>query len=178
MFTVKYKSKYLFIQNMVATILLGGNLGNRSAYLKFANFHITKDVGEIVRSSKVYETAAWGGLSDKPFLNQVVVVKTEYSPTELMSLLLNIELKAGRTRTVKWGNRTLDLDILFIEDAIINEPSLIVPHPAIQNRRFVLTCLYDLDKNFLHPILNQTIESLLAQCPDSLSTQIYEAKRV
>lgn len=178
MFTVKYKSKDLFKQNMIATILLGGNLGDREAYLKFATFHIRKDIGQIIKNSEVYQTEAWGGLSDRTYLNQVLLVDTQMNPQDLMKHLLDIELKAGRRRTLKWGNRTLDLDILFLEEQIIKEEDLQIPHPEIQNRRFVLTCLNELDSKFLHPGIKQSIGELLSACPDSLKTQIYHSERV
>jgi 2-amino-4-hydroxy-6-hydroxymethyldihydropteridine diphosphokinase len=178
MFTVNYKSKDLFKQYMIATILLGGNLGDRAAYLNFAIFHIQKDIGKIIQQSKVYETEAWGELSDRLYLNQVLRVDTPLGPQALMAYLLDVELKAGRKRTLKWGNRTLDLDILFLEDQIVREDNLQIPHPELQHRRFVLTCLNEIDKDFKHPIIQQSIGDLLLACPDNLNTQIYNPKRV
>lgn len=174
MFTVNYKSSDLFKHYMIASILLGGNLGNRKAYLSFASFHIKKDVGEILDQSAIYESAPWGARSNKAYLNQVIQVETNLKPLDLLKKLLAIEQKAGRTRLVKWGNRTLDIDILFLEQNQINTSELVVPHPEIENRRFVLTCLLDINPKFKHPTLNKTIKELLDICPDHLSVQIFE----
>ena len=159
---------------MIVTLLLGGNLGNRLAYLNFAKFFITRDIGEIIIESNIYESEACGDKTNKSFLNQVIEVKTKLSPQELLQELMIIEQKAGRKRKVKWGARTLDLDILFIENLIINEPNLIVPHPEIQNRNFTLKPLNEIKPNFIHPILNEKITILLDICPDKLSLKIYQ----
>ena len=177
MFTFANKSKQLF-RNMTATILLGGNMGNRQAYLKFALFHISKDIGQVEKLSPVYETAAWGDASTKPFLNQVALIATSLTPKELLIKLLEVEKKAGRTRAVKWGNRTLDLDILFCEQQVIEEPDLEVPHPEIANRKFVLVPLVAINENFTHPILGKSMHELLLDCKDDLAVTKYIEKRV
>lgn len=158
---------------MIVTLLLGGNLGNRLAYLKFAKFFIQRDIGNVLLESEIYETAAWGDKTNKCFLNQVIEVESSLSPQEILNELLRIELKAGRKRFEKWGARTLDLDILFIESLIINEENLIVPHPEIQNRKFTLVPLMEIKPNFIHPVLKEKVSKLLDICPDNLSLTIY-----
>ena len=163
---------------MVAILLLGGNLGNRDAYLRFALFHLKKNVGKVLQISKVYESGAWGKIANKPFLNQVVKISTHLSPQELLDAILFIEELAGRKRTLKWGNRTLDIDILYIEDKIINEPGLKVPHPEIQNRAFTLVPLAEIQSNFVHPILKQTTRNLLINCADTVCPKEYKKRGV
>lgn len=177
MFTFNNKSKHLF-KNMKAMILLGGNMGNRLAYLKFAQFHIQKDIGSIAKKSAIYETEAWGDKSTKAYLNQVIQVDTLLHPMDLLNALLLIEKKAGRTRKVKWGNRTLDLDILFVEDQLIQNEYLVVPHPEIQHRNFVLTPLVEIDADLRHPRLNKSVQELLQKCPDKLKVKKYNRNRV
>ena len=87
---------------MIAILLLGGNLGNRDANLRFALFHLKKNVGEVLQMSKIYESGAWGKVADKPFLNQVVEMKTSLSPQDLLEAILFIEKMAGRKRTLKY----------------------------------------------------------------------------
>lgn len=159
---------------MIATILLGGNLGNRLSYLKFAKFFIERDIGNIIIESNIYESEAWGEKTNKKFLNQVIEVETELNAQQLLNELLTIELKAGRKRIVKWGARTLDLDILFLDSTIINEATLIVPHPEIQNRKFTLEPLNEIKPNFIHPVLKQKVSKLLDICTDNLSLNIYK----
>ncbi len=152
-------------------ILLGGNQGNSAKNLERAKAALTKAVGEIIRISSVYQTAAWG-ITDQPdFLNQVIVLKTKLSPTETLQKCLAIEHKMGRVRTIKNAPRIIDIDILFFEKVIMNTPELVLPHPQIQNRRFVLTPLNELSPAFIHPVLKKTIHQLLTICPDKLAVK-------
>jgi len=156
---------------MRAILLLGSNLGNRLAYLNFAKYFIQRDLGVITTTSSLYESAAWGEKTNKSFYNQIVELETNLSPQELLNELLNIEEKAGRKRTIRWGARTLDIDILYIENQIINEANLIVPHPEIPNRKFTLLPLNEIAPNFIHPILLQKTSKLLDICPDQLTVK-------
>lgn len=151
---------------MEVHLLLGGNIGNRKAYLQFAKFHIRKRIGNILSESSIYETAAWGGIANKAFYNQVIIVDTPFSPIELLNQNLAIEKMAGRIRYKKWDNRTLDIDILFYENQIIEKKDLIIPHPAIQNRLFTLIPLCELNCAYIHPKLGKKIKDLLDICPD------------
>ena len=117
-------------------ILLGGNLGNRKENLNQAKKHIQKIIGSIVSESSIYETKAWG-VEDQPnFLNQVILVETTLSPQTVLSENLQIEKVLGRVRHQKWHERTIDIDILYAEDLILNEDNLKIPHPFIQERKF------------------------------------------
>ncbi|MCB9256242.1 MAG: 2-amino-4-hydroxy-6-hydroxymethyldihydropteridine diphosphokinase [Chitinophagales bacterium] len=163
---------------MQACLLLGGNVGNRKAYLDFARFFIQRDLATIVQESKIYETEAWGEISTKAFLNQVLLVRTQLNPQELLQACLAIELKAGRKRRVKWEDRSLDIDILFYENLILKDTNLSIPHPEIPNRRFTLVALNELIPDYVHPILQKKVSELLDICPDKLKVQIYNSSLV
>ncbi|TWI80226.1 2-amino-4-hydroxy-6-hydroxymethyldihydropteridine diphosphokinase [Lacibacter cauensis] len=153
----------------VSYILLGSNQGQRKQYLKKATKAIQLRCGSPVKaSSSVYETAAWGNTKQASFLNQVIVIHTQLSPDELMQELLNIELELGRIRTEKYGPRTIDLDILFYDNLVYHSPKVTLPHPAIQDRRFVLIPLAELGERKLHPVYRKTIGTLLKECADLL----------
>jgi 2-amino-4-hydroxy-6-hydroxymethyldihydropteridine diphosphokinase len=120
---------------------LGSNLGERREYLKAA----VDSLGPMVTGvSPVYETAAVGGPDQGPFLNLVVEVDTDLSPDELLALCHRLERDAERVRTVRWGPRTLDVDIVLIEGRTVDQPDLQVPHPRMAERRFVMAPLADL----------------------------------
>ncbi|MCA6449706.1 MAG: 2-amino-4-hydroxy-6-hydroxymethyldihydropteridine diphosphokinase [Chitinophagaceae bacterium] len=154
-----------------AYLLIGGNLGNRSAYLQEAIHHIQQSCGNIVLSSAIYETAAWG-LTDQPsFYNQALAVATHLPPEELMKTLLSIEESMGRKRTIKLGPRIIDLDILLIDDLVLSTGLLTLPHPALPLRRFALLPLSEIAPELLHPVLHKTIAQLLSECTDPLDVQ-------
>jgi len=121
----------------IAYIALGSNLGDRAAYLSRARSALASlPQSRIVAESSVEETAPIGLLDQGPFLNQMVALETALSPSELLDQLQNIERQEGRERTVRWGPRTLDLDIVRFDRQTVNEPALRVPHPEIHNRDF------------------------------------------
>ncbi len=124
--------------------------------------------GTIVQQSGTYQTAAWG-ITDQPaFLNKVVHLQTTLTPTELLAEIHDIETALGRQRDLKWGQRTLDIDILLYNSEVIQVPDLIIPHPYMQERRFTLIPLAEIASGYMHPKLHKTITELLAICPDKL----------
>jgi 2-amino-4-hydroxy-6-hydroxymethyldihydropteridine diphosphokinase len=152
-------------------LLLGSNMGNSLAQLKKAKSLIQKQVGKVSRASAYYSTAAWGNTNQPDFLNQVIVISTKLKPEEVLAQILLIEKSMGRIRTVKNAPRIIDIDILFYEKEIINEKDLIVPHPLIQERKFVLIPLNELSPNFIHPVFKKNIHELLVKCKDNLPVQ-------
>jgi 2-amino-4-hydroxy-6-hydroxymethyldihydropteridine diphosphokinase len=152
-----------------AYLLTGGNLGDRMQYLTRAAAAIQENCGAIVRQSAIYETQAWGIKEQAAFLNQVIEIKTEMAANELLNNVLKIEESLGRVRTRKYGPRLIDIDILFFNEEVINTPMLTVPHPQLQNRRFVLEPLNEIAPDFMHPVLLKTIRQLLAGCTDPLT---------
>ena len=132
-------------------ILTGGNIGERLINLEKAQKYLEDKIGKIERSSLIYETAAWGNNDQPDFYNQVHVIRTKLTAEEIMQNILKIEEKMGRIRTFKNAARLIDIDILFFNKEIINNPGLIIPHTEIANRRFVLEPLNELSPHMIHP---------------------------
>ncbi len=154
-----------------ATILLGSNMGKRKQFLSKAIKQITELCGNVVKESSIYETAAWGNTKQATFLNQVIIIETKRLPDDLMKCLLKIETGLGRTRTEKYGPRTIDLDILFFDELIYHSSTVTLPHPALQDRRFVLIPLTELSPRKIHPVYRKTITRLLKECADTLEVK-------
>ncbi|GAB3505623.1 2-amino-4-hydroxy-6-hydroxymethyldihydropteridine diphosphokinase [Emticicia fontis] len=146
---------------------LGSNLGNRQENLDLACLRISENIGAILAQSSIYETAAWGVTEQDDFLNQVICITTEFEAPALLTKILAVEQSMGRIREVKWGARIIDIDMLYYNDNIIKLDNLTVPHPFIQERRFVLVPLAEIAPDFIHPQLQETNTSLLANCPDT-----------
>ena len=149
-------------------LLLGSNMGNSQKQLVTADKHIERSIGKIIRRSHLYQTAPWGKTDQPDFLNQVIIIETILTADECITAILGIEKKMGRIRTEKNAPRIIDIDILFFNKDIINTKALIVPHPQLQNRRFVLIPLNELSPAFIHPVSKKTIHYLLRVCPDKL----------
>ena len=150
-------------------LITGGNIGDRKGNLEAAAALIQKQIGKIIRLSAMYETEAWGITNQPAFYNQVLEIDTLLSAREVLHLILKIEEEMGRKRTIKNAARIIDIDILFFNNEIINEQNLIIPHPEIANRRFVLLPLLELDPTKLHPSLHKTVQELLAETKDKLN---------
>ncbi|MBK8711970.1 MAG: 2-amino-4-hydroxy-6-hydroxymethyldihydropteridine diphosphokinase [Niastella sp.] len=154
-----------------AYILLGGNIGNPIKSLEQATTYIQQIIGKVERVSSFYLTAAWGNTIQPDFLNRVIIVGTDLSSLQTMQACLAIEKKMGRKRTIKNAARIIDIDILFFNKEIVQTKELILPHPAMQYRRFVLVPLQELSPNLKHPKLNKTIHQLLKECDDTLDVK-------
>ena len=152
-------------------LLLGSNIGNSKTSLAKALMQIEKQIGTITRLSNLYTTAAWGNTRQPDFLNRVIIVKTALSALQTMQTILVIEEEMGRIRTVKNAPRIIDIDILFFNKEIIELEQLSIPHPQIQNRRFVLVPLNQLSPNLMHPVLKSSVHQLLLHCPDRLNVK-------
>ena len=150
-------------------LLLGTNLGDKKKNLDLAKIQITKSVGKVTKLSRIYETAAWGKTDQPSFYNQVLKVTSNLKPQELLNKLLDIEANLGRVRLEKWGERLIDIDILYFGSIIITSQRLTIPHPEIHNRRFTLEPLAEIANDFVHPALNKSSEELLLICQDPLA---------
>jgi len=142
---------------------LGSNLGDRIANLRSAVRHLALPVQ---RASSLYETEPVDYLDQPWFVNAVIQIEWNGTPLELLGLTQSVEQSMGRKRLVAKGPRNIDIDILFFNKEIIASPELTIPHPEIQNRKFVLLPLAEIAHGLVHPILQQTIGLLLVSCPD------------
>jgi 2-amino-4-hydroxy-6-hydroxymethyldihydropteridine diphosphokinase len=158
-------------------LLLGSNLGDRPARLAQARTYLATSAGEIVAASSIYETAAWGVEDQPDFLNQVLAVSTNLSPASLLAACQAAEQQQGRQRTLRWGARSLDVDILLFGNEVLTTPTLTVPHPALPFRRFTLVPLAEIAPHLMHPHLHCTITELLANCPDPLPVRLYKQEK-
>jgi len=150
----------------VVYILMGTNLGDRVSNILKAKNAIISDIGSVVNESSIYETTPWGIENQPSFLNMVVKVDSFYSGADVLTKLLDIEIRLGRVRKAKWTERIIDLDILYFNKDIVTEKNLKIPHPEIQNRKFTLIPLCEIDGEFIHPVLNVCNQVLLNRCKD------------
>ena len=157
-----------------AYLLLGSNRGNRSEMLAKARELIDEQIGNIIKSSSVYETAPWGFDDKVSFLNQVIYIETLYNPFCLLDQLLQIESYIGRIRTSKnYSSRNIDIDILFFNDYVINDKHLVIPHPRLHLRRFTLIPMAEIARDHIHPLFNRSIEALLKECNDTKEVKLF-----
>ncbi|MCB0452213.1 MAG: 2-amino-4-hydroxy-6-hydroxymethyldihydropteridine diphosphokinase [Aequorivita sp.] len=146
---------------------LGSNMGNRFENLQRAVDGVFEKIGSIVKISSVYETPAMGFEGD-PFLNCAVWIQTDFKPSKILKVALEIEKALGRERNTSktYTSRPIDIDIIFIDDLIIESKKLTVPHPEMEKRKFVLQPLAELNSSFIHPISQKSIIKLLAETED------------
>ena len=149
-------------------LLLGSNLGDKRHYLMQARNQIGQRLGSVIKQSSLYQTDAWGMQSSPAFLNQVLLINSNRAPLALLNEILLIETSLERIRQSEYVNRTIDIDILYYHDLVLNHPELTVPHPRISQRRFVLTPLAEIAPKAVHPVLQETNLQLLKQCTDPL----------
>lgn len=152
-----------------AFLSTGGNMGDRKRFLLEAKKAIEKQCGLVLDQSSIYETAAWGKEDQEAFLNQVLKIETHLTAEQLLQTILKIEEALGRKRDLKYGPRYIDIDILFFGDEVVNLPGLHIPHPQIQDRRFVLEPLNEIAGNKIHPVLQKNISQILDECTDRLA---------
>lgn len=160
--------------NMTAFLSLGGNLGNTREIFEQTYPLIEKKIGRILQKSSLYQTAAWGITDQADFLNQVIEIETTQNPEEILTNLLAIELHFGRVRDIKWGPRSIDLDLLLFGNQQVNTPHLTLPHPRIQDRKFILIPLVEIAPNTLHPILGKSVKELLALTTDTSTVTLIQ----
>jgi 2-amino-4-hydroxy-6-hydroxymethyldihydropteridine diphosphokinase len=150
-----------------AWVSLGSNLGDRALQLALARNYLAESCGRILRVSGIYESRAWGYESAHMFFNQCLQLETALSPVALLQVILEIERKMGRQRGGEtYADRSIDLDILYYDDLIIQTDQLQVPHPRMAERRFVLKPLQEIAAGKKDPVTGRTIGEMLERCKD------------
>src|SRR5438876_4106603 len=161
------------IEAQRAFLSLGSNLGDRGQNLRQALSGLARGHIEPRRISSCYETEPVGYRDQPWFLNIAVEASTLLSPHELLDRCRHIESKIGRRRSFPGAPRTLDIDILLYGDQVIAAETLVIPHPRMQDRRFVLMPLSEIAPQVLHPLLKQTVQALFETCRDSSAVRLY-----
>jgi len=154
-----------------AFLLLGSNMGNKYQILQDAIEQLSIECGSVVSKSKIFESEPWGFESDDCFLNMAVEIETDSEPHMLLNSILKIENSLGRTRLAdgKYHSRTIDIDIIFYGNRLIDSKDLIIPHPNMHLRRFVLLPLCEIAPDYIHPKFKIVIKDLLVLCEDNLA---------
>jgi len=148
----------------IAFIALGSNMGDKEANLRFAVAELEGARGcRVLSVSSFITTAPYGFTEQDDFLNGCLKLETLLTPHELLELLLDIEEKAGRVRDVRWGPRTLDLDIIFYDDMTMSDDRLVIPHIEAHKRDFVLVPIKEIAPNHVHPVFKKTVTELLGE---------------
>jgi len=152
-------------QAKFAFIAIGSNLGNKKLNIELAKFKLQNNLIKIIRSSSLYETPSWPDPSKPKFINIVIKIKTTLTPKKLLSICHKIELELDRKRFKKNEPRTCDIDIIDYDQRIIKSndlTNLVLPHPGIEKRNFVLFPLFEISKNWRHPITEANITKLIS----------------
>ena len=157
---------------------LGSNLGNRQAALEEALRLLQQRGFRMTRRSSTWHTAPVGGPPQGWFLNAVVAGETDLAPEELLAACLDVEEEMGRVRAEKNGPRSIDVDILFHGAETREGPGLVIPHPRLHERRFVLEPLNEVAPDLLHPVRGRTVAELLRECPDTSAVKVLSPARV
>jgi 2-amino-4-hydroxy-6-hydroxymethyldihydropteridine diphosphokinase len=164
---------YMSDQPHMAFIGLGSNLGDKPANLAHARQCLEQAGAQVFRASSVYLTEPVDFKEQGSFLNQVLEIRTVLSARALLQCCLTIEQHLGRQRIIDKGPRLIDLDILFFDQLIISQPDLVIPHPRLQWRRFVLVPLVEINPDWMHPVLRAPAVLLLQRCPDQGIVEIF-----
>ena len=151
------------MENHIVYLGLGSNLDDRLANLKQAITALSPQM-EVKAKSRVYETPPWGYTDQPMFLNQVIKANTYLEFESLLKHIKRLEIALGRKPSFKNGPRLIDIDILFYDDLVLNTASLVIPHPHLHERGFVLLPLMDIAPDLVHPVLNKSVRELIASC--------------
>ena len=158
----------------ISYLMLGGNIGDRMNYLQQSIDLLQRHVGRVIALSAVYESEPWGFADHRWFLNQVAVIETDHSPIALLEAVQKIEQTLGRVRDGGYHARTIDIDILLYNHQIINNPELVIPHPRMEKRMFVLMPMAELAPDMTHPVLHRSMKYLKDHCKDTMKVRLLD----
>ena len=159
---------------IIVYLSVGSNLGNRENNLEQAVSRIVEYIGPVLKSSSIYITEPWGFKAEEEFLNIVLKIGTELTPSGILGRILMIESLLGRVRDKKqYTSRLIDIDILMYGDIILDGESLKIPHPLLHKRKFVLVPLCEIETDIIHPVLNKSFAELLESCEDQSEVKKY-----
>lgn len=149
----------------IAYLALGTNIGNKRRNMITAAALLAERVGDVLALSGFYETEPWGFQSENTFLNAALRLETSLSPLELLKATQQIEVEMGRTQKSNgtYHDRIIDIDLLLYDDLILQTPELTLPHPLMQDRRFVMEPLLEIAPSVVHPVFKKTIVSLIRE---------------
>ncbi|SFC01453.1 2-amino-4-hydroxy-6-hydroxymethyldihydropteridinediphosphokinase [Flexibacter flexilis DSM 6793] len=154
--------------------LIGGNLSDRLDYLARARALMAEQIGQILQTSGIYQTQAWGYTDQPDFLNQAIITRSALPPQQAMQAALHIEQQLGRERHQRWHERTIDIDLIYAQDFCLETPNLTLPHPRAHERRFVLVPLAEISPDFIHPIWHKSQAELLQLCADTSAVETFK----
>ncbi len=157
----------------LAAIGLGSNIEPRLEALEKSILWVESLIGKVIQKSKIYESEPWGVLNQSYFLNQVILVETDQNPLEVLQYLKKIEALMGREEGERWGPRLIDLDLLFLDREIFHSSELLLPHPRLHERNFVLLPLQEVFSEWVHPTYQMNIRDLLRYCQDEGIVTLY-----
>ncbi|HMR89444.1 MAG TPA: 2-amino-4-hydroxy-6-hydroxymethyldihydropteridine diphosphokinase [Saprospiraceae bacterium] len=153
---------------------LGSNKGDRTSYLSNAIKQIAAIIGQVTDQSSTYQTEPWGKKDQDDFLNIAIKVESNLAPEEALNAAKQIESAMGSEKKEKWGPRIIDIDILYCDDLIMEKDNLVIPHPHIYERNFVLIPLMEIAGDFIDPVKEMSIEDIFDLCKDESEVLIFE----
>ncbi|MCC6721876.1 MAG: 2-amino-4-hydroxy-6-hydroxymethyldihydropteridine diphosphokinase [Bacteroidia bacterium] len=159
------------MKSLSLVLLIGSNVGDSKDYLTKAKIHLEKEFGKLILKSNIFKTQAWGITEQDDFLNQALVYYCNLNPEEILKKIKSIEKKIGRQKRNTWANREIDIDIIYYGSLIFQSEKLIIPHPLMHLRKFVLIPLSQIIPEFKHPVLNKSVNELLKNCNDNLMVE-------
>ncbi|HLO53204.1 MAG TPA: 2-amino-4-hydroxy-6-hydroxymethyldihydropteridine diphosphokinase [Saprospiraceae bacterium] len=153
---------------------LGSNKGDRTSYLSNALKQITAKIGQVTDQSAIYQTEPWGKKDQDDFLNMAIKVESNLAPEDALNAAKKIETDMGSEKKEKWGPRIIDIDILYCDDLIMEKDNLVIPHPHIYERNFVLIPLMEIAGDFIDPVKEMSIEDIFDLCKDESEVLLFE----